>query len=210
MTYISSGTTMMRYRSVPSSRSSLARKGELASWTLPDRISFPMMRIPAVIRVSEAAIGGTRATVANARGPSKTVDDAPQEVYHCHKSLRRKSFEMADELYFSADGKSLRRGQRASKRRPIERSVQIWRTGDGAEAEPITAVATDISLEGVLVQTGDEFAVDEEVMIDIKRSKDITAPSFLYARGTVVRILTEEDEQVGIGIRMTAKERRPN
>src|SRR5437899_6326939 len=48
MSSSSSGMVRMRRRVTPSRRSSRARKGELVSTTLPERISFPMMMMPAV------------------------------------------------------------------------------------------------------------------------------------------------------------------
>src|SRR5580765_374705 len=48
MSSSSSGMVRMRFTVTPRRRSSRVRKGEFVSTTLPDRISFPMMRMPAV------------------------------------------------------------------------------------------------------------------------------------------------------------------
>ena len=79
---ITSGITAMRSTSTPSSRSSRQRYGELVSTTLPERISLPMTRMPAVdtrSRVSErpgaprrrrAALGAARVAIAG-RAPGR-------------------------------------------------------------------------------------------------------------------------------------------
>jgi hypothetical protein len=48
MSSSSSGMVRMHRTVTPSLRSSRVRNGEFVSMTLPDRISFPMMRMPAV------------------------------------------------------------------------------------------------------------------------------------------------------------------
>lgn len=113
---------------------------------------------------------------------------------------------MVEELYFSEDGKSLRRGRRASKRREIERSVQIWRPGQ--EETPAVGIATDISLEGILLHTPEPFAVGDEVLVDVKRGKNLEADTFLFVRGEVRRSEKLKNGRYSLGIRMMAKERR--
>jgi len=115
---------------------------------------------------------------------------------------------VVDELFFTPDGKSLRRGRRGSKRHAIERLVHIWRPGD--EENRAIGVATDISLEGVLVYTSEPFGIGEEVMLDIKRSKESDGPTFIYVRGEIVRHTPPRNGMLGLGIRMRAKERKPD
>lgn len=114
---------------------------------------------------------------------------------------------MVDELYFSPDGKSLRRGQRTSKRRPIDRRVTMWRVGD--EANPTEGQATDISMDGLMIQAAAGFAVGDEIMVDVRRGKDLDTPTFLYARARIVRIVERNDGLSGYGIHLIAKERKP-
>ncbi len=114
---------------------------------------------------------------------------------------------MAEELYFSPDGKSLQRGKRASKRRPIDRMVEMWRVGEADQ--PVDGRATDISLDGLMIHTAAEFAVGDEIMVDVKRDKELDGPTFLYARARIVRIIEVEGGLHGLGIRLIAKERKP-
>ena len=114
---------------------------------------------------------------------------------------------MAEELYFSPDGKSLKRGKRASKRRPIDRQVEMWRVGE--EGTIVEGRATDISLDGLMIHTAGDFALDDEIMVDVKRGKELDGPTFLYARARVVRIIEVDGGLRGLGIRLLAKERKP-
>lgn len=119
---------------------------------------------------------------------------------------------MIDDLFFAENGKSLRKGNRASKRRDIERKVHLHRIDDdgrdldaGAQAE---GVAVNISLEGMFIQTGEPYDVGDKLMIDVKRGKDLDAPSFMYVRGQVVRRVPMGDDVWGLGVRMMGKERK--
>src|SRR5690242_11396035 len=60
MSSSSSGMVRMRRSVTPSRRSSRARNGELVSTTLPERISFPMMMIPAVRSTEATALDRDR------------------------------------------------------------------------------------------------------------------------------------------------------
>jgi len=113
---------------------------------------------------------------------------------------------VADELFFTPDGKALRRGRRNSKRHTIERVVELWRVGD--EENPVIGVATNISLEGVLVHAQVPFEVGETVMVDIRKTKDLDSPSFIYVRGEIARCLEAGEGRYAIGIRMLNKERK--
>ena len=57
ITSMSSGITEIRLISTPSARSSRQRNGELASSTFPERISFPMIRMPAVVVIARLRRG---------------------------------------------------------------------------------------------------------------------------------------------------------
>ena len=113
---------------------------------------------------------------------------------------------MVEELFFSEDGKSLRRGHRNANRRDVERMVTIQRVeGDG---EPVVGLALNISLEGIFIQTAEPFEVGEKLMIDVKEGKELDTPSYMYVRGQVMRRVPMDADLFGIGVRMIAKERQ--
>lgn len=114
---------------------------------------------------------------------------------------------MAEELYFSPDGKSLKRGKRGAKRRPIDRRVEMWRLGE--EDQRVEGTATDISLDGLMIRAPADFTIGEEIMVDVRRGKELDTPTFLYARARVVRIVDGDAGGRGFGLRLVAKERKP-
>lgn len=109
-------------------------------------------------------------------------------------------------MIMSPDGKSLRRGRRGALRHPIERAAHIWRVGE--EDTPAAAVATDISTIGVGLQTRSHFTLDDEVMVDIKRGKEILGETFIYLRGRIVRVQRLSKDRLGVGIMILNLERK--
>ena len=150
----------------------------------------------------------TVGTVAHTCRASNRVDAREGPDYPESKFLILKGLPVVEELYFSSDGKSLRRGQRSSKRRPIDRHVEMWRVGD--QANLIQGRATDISMDGLMIEATGDFVIGDEIMVDVRRGKELDTPTFLYARARIVRIIERSDGLSGYGIHLIAKERKPD
>lgn len=113
---------------------------------------------------------------------------------------------MPDDMMLSPDGRSLRRGRRAATRHPTERAAEMWRVGD--EENAYAAICTDISTDGAGLQTRGQFEVDDEIMVDIKRGKEIGGVTFIYLRGRVVRVHQVGPGRFSVGITITSLERK--
>lgn len=88
----------------------------------------------------------------------------------------------------------------------MERAAHIWRLGE--EDRPAVAAAANISTDGVGLYTRTAFGLDEEVMVDIKRGKEIDGATFIYLRGRVIRVEPEEDGHFIVGVRILKLEQK--
>lgn len=109
-------------------------------------------------------------------------------------------------MMMSPDGRSMRRGRRQATRHRAERAAEVWCVGD--EENPAVAVCTNISTDGVGLQTHTKFDVGDEVVVDIRRGKEIRAETFIYLTGTVVRVVALAGGRYMLGIHITKLERK--
>ncbi len=113
---------------------------------------------------------------------------------------------MPDDMLMSPDGKSLRRGRRRAQRHQMERAAHVWRPGE--EESPVVAIASDISTDGVGIHTRVRFDVGDEIMVDIKRGKEIDGATFIYLRGRVTRVEPAGDDHFMVGVQIISLERK--
>lgn len=111
---------------------------------------------------------------------------------------------MADEMFFSDDAKSLRRGRRVAPRTPTCRPCVVWPSDDPTLR--VEGVVMDVNPYGCLVRSLHSFPKGTQVEVQIMRDDDFTQPLSLIQTGEVIR----HDESVpgftDHGIRLIQKE----
>ncbi|HIJ64387.1 MAG TPA: hypothetical protein HPP77_00445 [Candidatus Hydrogenedentes bacterium] len=92
---------------------------------------------------------------------------------------------MADEMFFTEDERSLRRGKRRAPRTETCRPCLVWPID--APDRQCQAVAMDMNPHGMLVRMLEVIPVDTEVSIQLMRDENFREPLAAPARGKIVR-----------------------
>lgn len=110
---------------------------------------------------------------------------------------------MSDDMFFSADSRSLRRGKRVAQRTPTCRPCLVW----PADAPEITVqgVILNINPFGMLIRMLDALPPAMDVRVQLMRDEDFQQPLAPPVEGVIVRQVTNEDGFVDHGVRLSQK-----
>jgi hypothetical protein len=115
---------------------------------------------------------------------------------------------MTDEMFFSDDAKSLRRGKRRARRTETCRPCILWPV-DARDLE-FQGVAINVSPYGMLVRIMDTVPAGTRVDIQLMRDEDFRDPMAAPIPGIVVRIEEAGDGFADHGIQIIRPDiRRP-
>lgn len=110
---------------------------------------------------------------------------------------------MADDMFFSSDSRSLRRGRRTAKRTPTCRPCLVW-PSDAPEIQ-LQGVVLDINPYGMLVRMLELVPVGTAVHIQLMRDDQFQQPLSAPVEGWVVRQAAPEGLFTDHGIRIDQK-----
>ena len=99
---------------------------------------------------------------------------------------------MADEMFFSADGKTLRKGRRKAKRTPVKRPAGFWCADD--QGGIFQGLVRNLNPYGLLLESDKDLPVGTEIWVELKRD-ELFADSLSCLRGKIVRV---SDTQTGV------------
>ncbi len=107
---------------------------------------------------------------------------------------------MPDDMFFSADARSLRRGRRRAARTQICRPCLIW----PSDAKDVTlqGVALDISPYGMRVRMVETLPPGTPVRVQLMRDEQFTQPFADPVHAVVVRIRDEGNQFTDHGIQI--------
>ncbi|MBI5095556.1 MAG: hypothetical protein HZB26_24375 [Candidatus Hydrogenedentes bacterium] len=111
---------------------------------------------------------------------------------------------MTDEMFFSVDERSLRRGRRIARRTPTCRACLVW-SADAPEHR-LQGVVMDINPFGMLIRMLDYFPMGTAACIQLMRDEDFEIPLAGPLEGAVVRVIPNADGFTDIGVRIKLKE----
>jgi len=108
---------------------------------------------------------------------------------------------MFDDMFFSNDNKSLRRGRRRSSRTETCRPCLVW----PKEAPELTfsGVAINMNPFGLLVRMIDDMPSGTAVMVQLMRDEEFLEPLTAPLEGTVVRATSGDGEFVDHGMKLS-------
>jgi hypothetical protein len=92
---------------------------------------------------------------------------------------------MADEMFFSADGKTLRKGRRIAARTPVERPAGFWCADDRGGI--FQGLVRNLNPYGLLLESDQGLPVGTELWVELKRD-ELFADALSCVKGTVVRV----------------------
>lgn len=108
---------------------------------------------------------------------------------------------MFDDMFFSPDNKSLRRGRRRATRTETCRPCVIW--AKEAPDLSFTGVAINMNPFGMLVRMLDAVPSGTSVMIQLMRDEEFVEPLTAPIQGMVVRSESERQGFVDHGMELT-------
>lgn len=110
---------------------------------------------------------------------------------------------MSDDMFFSADSRSLRRGKRVAQRTPTCRPCLVW-PADAPEIA-VQGVILNINPFGMLIRMLETLPSAMDIRIQLMRDEDFQQPLAPPVEGTIVRQVTTEDGFVDHGVRLSQK-----
>lgn len=114
---------------------------------------------------------------------------------------------MPDQMFFSNDRKSLRRGKRIASRTSTCRPCLVWYEQD--EKQVFHAVVMDISPYGFRLRMMDELAVYARVRVQLMRDEDFTVPLAAPILAEVVREVPSDEGVRDYGVKRIVEKIRP-
>lgn len=111
---------------------------------------------------------------------------------------------MPDEMFFSDDARSLRRGRRIAPRTPTCRPCMIWSKADPAIR--VEGVMMNVNPYGCLVRSLHSFPAGTRVEIQIMRDDDFTQPLSKVQEGVIMRHELSMPGFTDHGIKIVQKE----
>ena len=93
---------------------------------------------------------------------------------------------MADDMFFTADGKTLRKGRRVTKRTPVKRPATFWRADDNGRLHQ--GLIRDLNSYGLLLESGRGLPVGTVIQVELKREGYFAGP-LSSVKGKVVRVV---------------------
>ena len=114
--------------------------------------------------------------------------------------MSRRIGAVPDEMFFSADSRSLRRGKRVAPRTETCRPCLVW----PADAPDINfrGVVMDINAYGMLVRTMDSLPPGTHVMVQLMRDDAFQEPLAKPVPAMVVRNILQDDGFVDHGLQI--------
>lgn len=107
---------------------------------------------------------------------------------------------MQDEMFYSEDGRALRRGRRIAKRTETCRPCLIW--PKDAPETPLQGVVLDINPHGMLVRLLDTIPAGTTIMVQLMRDERFTEPLAAPLEGRIVRHIENFDGFLDHGVRL--------
>jgi hypothetical protein len=107
---------------------------------------------------------------------------------------------MHDEMFFSDDGRLLRRGRRVAARTETCRPCLLW--PQDAPEIPIQGVVMDVNPHGMLVRMLDSVPPGTSIMVQLMRDESFSDPLARPREGRVVRHADNSDGFVDHGVRL--------
>jgi len=114
---------------------------------------------------------------------------------------------MADEMFFSANGKTLRKGRRAAKRTEVQRPAAFWRADD--EGGLFQGLIRNLNPYGLLLESDNGLPVGTEVCVELKRD-ELFADSLSSLKGTVARLVGTGTGTWHMGIQIAIEPPKPD
>ncbi len=112
-----------------------------------------------------------------------------------------------DEMFFSTDNKSLRRGKRRAARTETCRPCTVW----VVEASEVMfhGVVVDVNPYGMCVRMMDSLPPGTHIKVQLMRDEDFNIPLAAALNGMVVRNQETHDGFVDHGVQLEREEIRP-
>ena len=92
---------------------------------------------------------------------------------------------MSDEMFFSKDGKGLRRGRRTSPRTETCRPCRVWHAAD--PEHKFHGVVLDVTPHGMLVRMIETIGLGAKVKLQLMRDEEFNLPLTDPVNATIVR-----------------------
>jgi hypothetical protein len=93
---------------------------------------------------------------------------------------------VADDMFFSADGKTLKKGRRVTKRTPVKRLAEFWRADD--KGGLYRGLIRDLNPYGLLLECNRGLPVDTVIQVELKRDGSFADP-LSAVNGRIVRVV---------------------
>jgi len=111
---------------------------------------------------------------------------------------------MADDMFFTDDMRSLRRGRRIAPRTETCRPCLVW-VKDAADGQ-FFGVVMDINPYGMRIRMMDRIDPGTGVVVQLMRDEDYEVPLAQPIEATVVRLQAEKEELTDHGVRIGREE----
>jgi len=113
---------------------------------------------------------------------------------------------MPDEMFFSADMRSLRRGRRIAPRTETCRPCLVW-LKENPDSK-YCGVVMDINPYGMRIRMLDQLAAGKPILVQMMRDEDFQQPLAAPVEALIVRQIEEADDMTDHGVRILQKEIR--
>ena len=113
---------------------------------------------------------------------------------------------MADEMFFSEDMRSLRRGRRIAPRTETCRPCLVWLKEEPEEKH--CGVVMDINPYGMRIRMLDQIATGKPILVQMMRDDEYKQPLAAPVEALIVRQIEEADDMTDHGVRIMQKEIR--
>ena len=115
---------------------------------------------------------------------------------------------MSDEMFFSADDRSLLRGKRKARRTDTCRPCLIQFPDDESQ-KPLEGVVLDITPYGMLIRTIEKMPIGAEITVQLMRDEEFRHPLAPPRPACVVRYDQIEGEFVDHGVELVNRQKKP-
>ncbi len=114
---------------------------------------------------------------------------------------------MADEMFFSEDSKSLRRGKRIAPRTETSRPCLIW--PDDVPEMQLRGLILDMNVYGMLIRVRESLPPGLHVQVQLMRDGEFRESLTQPVAALVVRSILQNDGFVELGIQVVQETVRP-
>ena len=113
---------------------------------------------------------------------------------------------MADEMFFSVDGKTLKKGRRAAKRTLVSRQAEFWRADD--QGGLLQGLIRDLNSYGLLLESNEALPVGTKIWVELKRD-ELFADSLSCVKGEIVRLVDIQSGAWHMGVQLAIAPPKP-